>query len=252
MTHFLHVKIQFPSRILLSIILLGFFSLTFTLNSQVMASTQEEPLPSLSLIGIIVSQNASSSVAVLKNEQTGKIKILHIGESINDFILSQVFDNRIILKKGEKTYQIFLGRGSLIRAMQPLPERPEVLSFPEIEEKQAEGQPATDNLIKKEFNRVEVERRLQVELPLIMQEARFVPYIANGRVSGFRITNLPRSSIISEVGIRKNDIIKKINDVELNNMESLFGLYERFKDDNRFEVSIERSGRLIRILYILN
>lgn len=251
MTHLSGIKRKILSRIILSAIILGFLSFAPKLESQTMASTQEEPLPSLSLIGVIVSNDTSPSIAVLKDKQTGKTKILQIGESINGFILSQVFDNRIILKKGEQTFQVFLGRGSLVRTIQPSQERPAVSDVPEIKEEPAESQLPTRNLITMEFDRAELESKLQVELPIIMQEARFVPNVVNGKVSGFRITNLPGESVISEVGIRKNDIIKKINNVELNNMEKLFSLYERFKDDNRFEVSIERSGTLIQILYIL-
>ncbi len=251
MIHLSGIIRQILLRIFPSVILLGFLTFAPNLDSQAMDSRQEESLPSLSLIGVIVSNDASSSIAVLKVQQTGKTKILQIGESINGYILSQVFDNRIILKRGEQTFQIFLGRGSLVRTMQPSPEKSAVPSIPEINEEPVESQLPTNNLIKMEFDRAELESKLQAELPLIMQEARFVPNVVNGKVSGFRITNLPSESVISEVGIRKNDIIKKINNVELNNVENLFGLYERFKDDNRFEVSIERSGTLIRILYIL-
>ena len=53
------------------------------------------------------------------------------------------------------------------------------------------------------------------------------------------------------VGINVNDIIKEVNGVELNNMETLFGLFNRFRNDDQFEVTVERQGRLYRILYIL-
>ena len=92
---------------------------------------------------------------------------------------------------------------------------------------------------------------LEEELPLIMQEARFVPNMVNGRVSGFRITGLPTKSIISQIGIRRNDIVKKINDVELDSVEGMLDLYMKFKDESRFEVTIERSGKTIRIMYTL-
>jgi type II secretory pathway component PulC len=48
-----------------------------------------------------------------------------------------------------------------------------------------------------------------------------------------------------------NDIIKEVNGVELNDMETLFGLFNRFRDDDQFEVTIERQKRIYRVLYIL-
>jgi len=53
------------------------------------------------------------------------------------------------------------------------------------------------------------------------------------------------------MGILKNDIIKGVNGVELNDIDTIFSLYNQLKDESRFEVSVERSGKLFRILYVL-
>lgn len=211
---------------------------------------QSDSLPPLSLVGVIVSQDASSSIAILKNEQTDQTTMLRTGERILDFTLSQVLDNHIVLKRGDLTYKIYLGRGRIARAVEPARETPE--APPPVPEKEPAEKPGeSSDVIRMEFNRAEMERRLQTELPLIMQDARFVPNMVNGRVSGFRITRLPEQSIISQIGIRRNDIIKTINDVELNSVEGMLDLYMRFQNESRFEVTIERSGKTLRLLYIL-
>lgn len=211
---------------------------------------QSDRLPPLSLVGVIVSQDASSSIAILKNEQTDQTTMLRTGERILDFTLSQVSDNHIVLKRGDLTYKIYLGRGRIARAMEPVRETPE--APPPVPEKEPAEKPGEgSDVIRMEFNRAEIERRLQTELPLIMQDARFVPNMVNGRVSGFRITRLPEQSIISQIGIRRNDIIKTINDVELNSVEGMLDLYMRFQNESRFEVTIERGGKTLRLLYIL-
>lgn len=239
-----------PRNFSLLLILSALFLFSNPDHAQAGPAVQEEILPPLSLVGVIIAENASS-IAILKNQQTGKTAILSVGENILGFTLSQVHENRVVLRKGEKTFQVFLGRGSLVRTVEPAAEKPIVLSQPEIREEPLESPQPAEDLIRMEFNRAELESRLQTEMPLIMQEARFVPNIVEGRVSGFRITSLPRSSVISEVGIRPNDVIKKINNVELNTMDNLFALYNRFKDENRFDVTLERSGKTIRILYTL-
>ena len=107
------------------------------------------------------------------------------------------------------------------------------------------------NVTKKEFIRAEVLRRFEAEWPVIVNETRFLPNLVEGKVSGFKITNLPQKTILSDVGIQKNDIIKEVNGMELNDMQAIFSLYSQFKDESRFEVSLERNGKLIRFLYIL-
>jgi type II secretory pathway component PulC len=78
-----------------------------------------------------------------------------------------------------------------------------------------------------------------------------VPNVVGGKASGFKITNLPEKTILSDMGILKNDIIKRINGAELNDMDAIFSLYNQLKDESRFEVSVERNGKLLRILYVL-
>jgi type II secretory pathway component PulC len=106
-------------------------------------------------------------------------------------------------------------------------------------------------MAKKEFVREDVLKRLEAEWPVIVNETRFVPNIVEGKTSGFKITNLPEKTILSDMGILKNDIIKGINGVELNDMDTIFSLYNQLKDESRFEVSMERNGKSLRILYVL-
>ncbi len=234
-------------------LLFGFciISTAFSIQRAVPSQGQGGLLPQLSLVGVIVSKDVSASVAILKNEQTGQIQMLSVGEKILDLTLSQVLENHIVLTRGEETYRIFLGRGRITRAQAPPQKKPAATPPPAPEKKPVEPRRPESDVIRMEFDRAEMERRLEEELPLIMQEARFVPNMVDGRVSGFRITGLPSKSIISQIGIRRNDIVKKINDVELDSVEGMLDLYMKFKDENRFEVTIERSGKTIRILYIL-
>ena len=236
-----------------------FFLIEFLFLTSISLSNQrttapeeyEDPLPSLSLIGVVISKNPSSSLAVLINKQTGNTKMLRIGEILLGMKLVQVYNNRVIFQKNEKTFQIFLGMGKLSSIEKKAPENPDDYSLPE----QTKNPPITNqldsNVITKELNRAEVERRIEAEWALIMRETRFVPNLVKGKVSGFKITKLPAKSFLSEIGIYKNDIIKEINGVKLNDVQKLFSLYNNFKDNNQFKVSVERNGKLIQLSYIL-
>jgi general secretion pathway protein C len=210
----------------------------------------EQVLPSLSLMGIIVSKNPSSSVAVLKDETTGKIVLLRVGESISGLILTDVFENRVILRKNENDYQIFLGKGKIVNVVPRLPEPPTEVSLAPQREEPVKREEISDAQTK-EFIKSEVLKRLEEEWPAIVGQTRFVPNLVDGKISGFKILSFPQRSILSEIGIERNDIIREVNGVELSDMETLFLLYDKFRDENRFDVSIERDGRLVRMTYIL-
>ncbi|MDH5467442.1 MAG: hypothetical protein OEY25_08490 [Candidatus Aminicenantes bacterium] len=244
-------KIRF-GFILLTLFIIFISSAVHSFQEPAPRQDRGGPLPSLTLVGVILSKNTSSSIAILKNEQTGQTVMLYPGEKIMDLTLSQVVENHVVFKRGTQTFKIYLGRGRMTQTQEPPPEMPPAqVSPPEPEREPEEGEEAEGRVISLEFDRADMEKRIEAEMPLIMKEARFVPNMEDGIVSGFRIINLPSQSVISRVGIRKNDIIKKINNVELNSVEGLFDLYMRFKDESRFEVTIERNGRIFRILYTL-
>ncbi len=229
------------------------FFISISFSSQIISASNEHEsrLPSLVLIGVVVSKNASSSVATLQDKQTGKANIIKIGERILDFTLHQVFDNRIILKKGERSFQIFLRKGSMLKAVKRVQKKRNEAQLPVPKDEPIQGPGLYANIIKKEFNRSEIERRFKKEWALIMEKTRFVPNIVKGNISGFKMLHLPENTILTEIGIVKNDIIKEINGVELNNVAMMFDLFDKFKNDSQFNVSILRSGKLFRILYVL-
>jgi len=177
--------------------------------------------------------------------------MLTIGENIFNLILTHVFENRIILQKNEISFQIFLGKSNLISADKKIQKYPSEINVTDQRTNFLKSNQLNNNLTRREFIRSEIERKVAMEWPVIIKETRFVANHVNGEISGFKITNLPEKSILSETGILKNDVIKEVNGIKLKDMKTLFLLYDKFKDENRFEVLIERNKKLFRQLYIL-
>jgi type II secretory pathway component PulC len=126
----LYKKVIFCTISLLIFKSLFFISVSFSSQRISASNEQEIRLPSLVLIGVVVSKDASSSVVTLQDKQTGKTHVLRIGEKILDFTLDQVFKNRVILKKGERSFQILLGKGSMIKAVKPVQKKPDEVQMP--------------------------------------------------------------------------------------------------------------------------
>lgn len=226
-------------------------SISFSLQEKRSLSEDENYFPSHSLIGVILSKDPTASIAILRNEKTKRMIMLKVEESILGMKVVQVFENRIILEKGEKAFLLFLGKSNIVNIDEKSNKKPRVTTSTEPQANlQKDDQPKTD-LPEREFIRSEVERRIREEWSLIMKETRFIPNIIDGKIIGFKITRLPYKSILSETGILKDDIIKEINGVELNDMRTLFSIFDRFRDENQFEVHIERDGKLHRLFYIL-
>ncbi|NIM91153.1 MAG: DUF3179 domain-containing protein [Candidatus Aminicenantes bacterium] len=108
------------------------------------------------------------------------------------------------------------------------------------------------NTQRREFRRFEIGRRIVKEWPTITRETHFSPYYFNEEVRGLQVTNLPEKSIVSDIGIMKGDILRKINGLELNDVADLARLWKRLKNENRFELIIERHGESFHFSYLLN
>lgn len=196
-------------------------------------------------------QGKSPSAAILKNTMSDEVVVVREGEDIRGLKLVRVLANRIILQNGEGRVQMFL-RGEELTRLDDKAQTslPEAATTRGQETHVADPQPDVPT-IRYELVRDELERRAAEEWTLIMREAKIVPFVKNDGVRGFKVAALPEASFVSTVGILANDIIREVNGVVLNDMKTLFSLYERFREENRFEVLLERDGKALRLLYIL-
>ncbi|MBN1271026.1 MAG: hypothetical protein JXB26_02040 [Candidatus Aminicenantes bacterium] len=223
----------------------------FGINPQGPSGSGQFPLV---LQGVLLSGNADSSVAILLDSGSGEAVILKVGDRFRGMELVAVYTNRVELRKGERIFSCYLGRdrwepkqektgrnnarNQLASQSEPAAELP----LKPNEEKET---------IRREFNRSEMEARLQKEWAQIMQETRFIPNTVDGSIVGFKLTRLPNRSILSDIGLRRNDIVKEINGVVLNDVSHLFELYQRLRNDTRFMVLVERKNKDLVYEYIL-
>jgi type II secretion system protein C len=236
------------------IICLNFLLLSYSLYSYQTSAPpipRENNSPDLSLYGVMVSKDNSSSIAVIKDEKVGKILILKIGESIKGFQLIQILKDRIVLHKDSQACQVFLKRNLFMNSAPIHHEKP-MKQYSDFPRDDLHGfDQAKPMLIRKEFIRSEVEKRIAAEWQLIAKETKFIPNRVNNEINGFKITRLPGGSILSEIGIHKNDIIKAVNGIELNDTITLLSLFDKFWNDSQIEISLERKGTIYNIICIL-
>ncbi len=84
------------------------------------------------------------------------------------------------------------------------------------------------------------------DLGSILQQARMVPNIipgSGGRVEGFRFVAIQPGSIYEKLGFKPMDVIKKVNNEDVNSPTKAMELYNALKSENRIQLTIERNGR---------
>jgi len=244
---------MFKKCLILPIVLGIFFSFSnsFSYSRIVAFKEQKKQLMDHSLIGIVISKKTSSSVAVLRHEETGETRIYRHGDDILGLVITHILRDRIILQDSEYTFQIFLEHGFSDGTSSEYQAFEEGKESVNTKEYSPLNNPKQYKSSREKFISFEATKIIINEWPYIQRETRFTPYREEGMVRGFRITRLPQNSILSEIGIQENDVINEINDIVINDSTNLIQLMNKFGNSDQIKVGIVRDNLIFSLIFIL-
>lgn len=87
----------------------------------------------------------------------------------------------------------------------------------------------------------EVENALQ-NLDKLYTEIRAVPHFTGGKVEGMKILSVKNDSIFGKLGIKRGDVLQKINGMELD-VKRGFEIFSKLKDSKSLTVDLVRDGK---------
>lgn len=90
------------------------------------------------------------------------------------------------------------------------------------------------------IDRSEVDNALN-NLAQLYTEIRAVPYFKGGKSQGMRILQIKPGSIFSKLGMKKGDILTRINGIDLD-IKKGFGIFEQLRDQKQFNLDLIRGG----------
>lgn len=196
-----------------------------------------EPLK-IKISGIISSTNEERSIAMIADE-TNKEKIYHLGNKIKDGQLIKISKNKIVLLRSNGQQEIFLLR----KETKPGEEVSEKWKY--IIKKIDENKFILDP---KEFS-----KKIQ-SLGQLIEEFDLIPAYQKGNIIGMRIGTIKENEISSVFGLKKNDIIISINDLNTANTNNRIKIYDKIieaKLNDIIKVALKRNDQDITISYKL-
>jgi len=185
------------------------------------------------LIGTIVG-SPENTYSVIEDLSTHKQEVYHL----NDMVLNEAEIIRI-----ERPRVILLRDGV-----------EEELTFDETELKgagRARSKPqrkATGDGIRQVtdssylIDEGEVEGALD-NLNELLTQIRVVPNFENGKTNGFKVFAIRPNSIFDSIGLKNGDIIKQINDMEINSPEKAFDIFQQLRSEKSLSLDIIRNGQ---------
>ncbi len=86
-------------------------------------------------------------------------------------------------------------------------------------------------------------------LPVLLSQARAVPYFRNGQSVGMRLYAIKAGSLYEKIGLKNSDIIKQINNNAVNDPSKALKLFEDLKTQRSISVGVERNGQELQLNY---
>ena len=207
---------------------------------------------SVELLGTYINVKGDS-IAVIKNTESGKVNGYTDGDEIDVITREEVkllgVDNckALIDRKVRGTETIFCKRE--INLDKPAPKSAKA---GQIKRQATAALKGSDTGIKQlSEDKWLIERKMLDELledpATLINQARVVP-----QQDGLRFFGIRPSSVFFKIGLRNGDIVHKINEVELNDVQNALNLFGQLKDESEFSIDFTRRGNKYSYAYSVN
>jgi type II secretory pathway component PulC len=193
------------------------------------------PPADLTAIGIVSSDRPEGSVALLRS--SGRTRIVRVGESAFGGRVTAIGQGVISMEFASDRVDLRLATATTSNP-RPAPVR-----------RQDEGPagaatPAEDPTTPaRQMSRAEVQRRLSSEIPRILAETAVSPVTQDGHVIGLAVNRIPDGSLLADAGLRPGDVLTRINDVPVDGLPTLIGLWSRLQNESDLRAVVLRGGR---------
>lgn len=104
--------------------------------------------------------------------------------------------------------------------------------------------------LRKVVDRREVEQAMS-DLPKLLTQARAVPFVANGAISGFRIDYIAPASFYEKIGIQYGDVLQRVNGVDVRDPSTMLNLFQQLKNERTVRLDLVRNNQKTTMTYEL-
>jgi general secretion pathway protein C len=191
-----------------------------------LAAALAAPPADLAAVGIVASKDPAHSVVLLRSG--GRTRVVGIGEN--------AFGGRVTAVAADSVTLEFEGRPATVR-----------LSGDSARAAAAPAASVASDPGAHVLTRRDVERRIGEEAPRILAETTLMPAVDAGRVAGFTLTRVPENSLLTEAGLRAGDVLTQINDIPIDSMATLIGLWPKLQGESTLTAVVLRNGQPVSL-----
>ncbi|PYQ23962.1 MAG: hypothetical protein DMF81_06975 [Acidobacteria bacterium] len=187
----------------------------------------------LAAVGIIVGRRPDACVAIL--HAGGRERVVGLGEAAFGGRVTAIVPGLVSLDFDGERVEVRLSGVT----PPPAPAAPTAAASAAVPE-----DPTTPA---RSMERREMARRLGQEVPRILAETTLMPVTESGQVAGFTLTRLPEGTLLTDAGLRPGDVLTSINDVPIDSLATLIGLWPRLQSESDIHAVVVRNGRPVAL-----
>jgi general secretion pathway protein C len=81
------------------------------------------------------------------------------------------------------------------------------------------------------------------DLPKLLSQARAVPNLVNGSMTGFRLDYIAPSSFYEKIGLKYGDILQQVNGVDIRDPSTILTLFQQLRNERTVKLDVLRNNQ---------
>lgn len=203
-------------------------------------------LSNIKLIAIYDLGNGDGVITITSKGKSDST-ILGIGEEFKGYTLKSVHRDYAVFTKNNKEYRVAMDlKDDTSTKFTTTVQKPQPQTKEEIRQEIDENIQINDESIK--VNRTYMNSYIN-DFNKIWKDISITEHKVNGKINGFKVNRLKKASAFEKLGLKKGDIIKSVNNIELKSYNAAFNLYNKIDKTKSINMIILRKNQEVEINY---
>ena len=196
------------------------------------------------LVGIVIAREPALSLAILEHEDGHQQRQYRQGDRVDGVLIKQILPDGVILDAADGVLSVPLQSSpSTMRRSQPKARDDDS----GVREDVAQSRPSRGRHTVVRLDRLEVASALD-NVSGVLRQVDLSPVMRFDEPAGLRISNIPADGILSRLGLRDGDIIKRVDDTALAYPEQAADFLRRVSEGGRLTLTVSKRRRTRQIV----
>jgi general secretion pathway protein C len=204
--------------------------------------TEYQLLSNIKLIAIYDLGNGKGVITITSQGSNDSV-ILANSEEFKGYVLDSVYRDYVVFTKNNKEYRVTLDDKDTPKFTTTPATKTQETKISEIEQS---IQNIDDNNIR--INRDYMNNYIN-DVSKIWKDIAIREHKVNGKIVGFKINRIKKASAFEKLGLKRGDILKSVNNIDLNSYNAAFSLYNKIEQTQAVHIVLIRNKQEVEINY---